>query len=53
MKKGTAKGAKTTKGPSGSFEVRRVVVNLRGTDRLAFRARNARSGEVCHGAVTF
>ncbi len=49
----TAKGTRTTKGPSGSFEVRRVVVNLRGADRLAFRARNPRTGEVCRGAVTF
>jgi hypothetical protein len=49
----TASGTKTTKGPSGSFEVRRVLVNLSGPDRIVFRARNLRSGEVCRGTVTF
>ncbi|WP_148572370.1 hypothetical protein [Nocardioides caldifontis] len=49
----TAKGTKTTRGASGSFEVRRVVVDLRGTDRLVFRAVDKRSGEVCRGTVRF
>jgi hypothetical protein len=49
----SARGTKTTKGPSGSFEVRRVVVNLSGTDKLVFRATNPRSGEVCRGVVHF
>jgi hypothetical protein len=49
----SARGTKTTKGRSGSFEVRRVVVDLRGTDRMVFRAVNQRSGEVCRGVVAF
>ncbi len=47
------KGAKFTRAPSGSFEVRRVMVNVKGDDRIVFRARNVRSGEVCRGALTF
>jgi hypothetical protein len=49
----SARGTATTKAPSGSFEVRRVVVNLAGADRMVFRAQNTRSGEVCRGVVTF
>jgi hypothetical protein len=49
----SAKGQATTRGASGSFEVRRVVVNLRGADDLVFRAVNDRSGELCRGKVTF
>lgn len=49
----TARGKATTSGPSGSFEVRRVVVNLKGEDVLKFRARNPASGEKCSGALTF
>jgi hypothetical protein len=47
----SAHGTRTTKAPSGSFEVHRRVVNLKGTDTLTFRARNSRSGEVCRGTV--
>jgi hypothetical protein len=47
------RGTKTTQGPSGSFEVRRVVVDLRGTDKLVFRATNPASGETCRGVVNF
>jgi hypothetical protein len=47
------RGSKITRGRSGSFEVRRVVVDLRGTDKLAFRARNPASGETCRGVVHF
>src|SRR5262245_52063879 len=46
-------GTKTTKAPSGSFEVRRLLVNLKGTETITFRARNPRSGEVCRGTVHF
>lgn len=49
----SSKGQATTKGPSGSFERRRVVVNLAGTDRLVFRASNPKTGEVCRGVVSF
>ena len=49
----TARGTKTTRAPSGSFEVRRVVVDLAGTDHLKLRARKGASGETCRGAVTY
>jgi hypothetical protein len=49
----SARGTKTTVAPSGSFEVRRVLVNLSGADRIVFKARNIRSDEVCRGALTF
>ena len=49
----TARGRATTSGPSGSFDVRRVVVNLEGEDALRFRARNPASGEKCNGALRF
>lgn len=42
-------GRRTTKAPSGSFEVRRVEPNLAGTDRFKARARNLSTGEVCAG----
>jgi hypothetical protein len=49
----SAQGTRTTRGRSGSFEVRRVSVNLRGTDSFVFRAVNVRSGEVCRGTVNY
>jgi hypothetical protein len=49
----SASGSKTTKAPSGSFTVRRVLVNLKGADDIVFKARNPKSGEVCRGALTF
>ena len=49
----SARGTATTRAPSGSFEVRRVVVNLAGTDHLTFRAINTGNGEVCRGSVDF
>ncbi len=49
----SSRGTATTSGPSGSFEVRRVVVNVVGTDRLVFRAHNPRSGEVCRGVLSY
>ena len=49
----TASGSKYTRAPSGSFEVRRVVVNLAGTDHLTFRARNPRTGQVCVARLAF
>lgn len=42
---------RTTKAPSGSFEVRRVINNKRGTDQVTAKARNLRSGEVCRGTA--
>src|SRR3954447_23354416 len=47
-----ARGNATTVAPSGSFEVRRVVDNAAGTDRIVFRATNPTTGEICQGALT-
>jgi hypothetical protein len=49
----SARGKKTTKAPSGSFEVRRLLVDLRGDDVIGWRARNPKSGEVCRGRLVF
>jgi hypothetical protein len=49
----SAKGSATTSGPSGSFEVRRKLVNMAGGDSIVFRARNPRSDEVCRGSLNF
>ena len=43
---------RVTRGPSGSFELRRVVGNLVGPDRIVARATRA-SGELCRAAATF
>lgn len=45
------KDLRTTKAPSGSFEVRRVINNKSGTDGVTAKATNLRSGEVCRGAA--
>jgi hypothetical protein len=49
----SAHGTRTTLAPSGSFTVRRTVVNLRGTDTITFRAVNTHSREVCRTTVLF
>ncbi len=49
----SARGTSTTKAPSGSFEVRRVVVDVSGTDSLVFRATNPKTGESCRGTVNY
>ena len=49
----SASGTRRTRGPSGSFEVRRTTVDSRGTDAFVFRARNDRTGELCRGNVNF
>jgi hypothetical protein len=49
----SARGKAKTHAPSGSFERRRVVVDLKGTDKLTFVARRPRTGEVCRGTVRF
>ena len=43
---------RTTRPPSGSFEVERRPLNRPGTDRIVARGVNLRSGEVCRGAAT-
>jgi len=46
------RGTRTTRGPSGSFELRRLVSDLAGPDRI--RARATRRGpETCRAAATF
>lgn len=49
----TASGIRYTQPPSGSFEVRRVVVDLAGTDHLTFRARNPRTGQLCVARLAY
>ena len=46
------RGVKTTRAPSGSFEVNRRPLNHLGPDRITARAVNLGSGEVCRGAAT-
>lgn len=47
----SARGKRVTKPPSGSFEVKRRVVDLKGTDQLKFRAKHRNTGEVCVGRL--
>jgi hypothetical protein len=47
------RGQRTTRAPSGSFEVRRVISDGAGPDRIVGRAVNPASGEVCRGVATF
>ena len=47
------RGRRTTRPPSGSFEVRKVIGNRAGSDRIVARAKNPRTGEVCRGVATF
>ena len=49
----SARGTKTTQAPSGSFEVRRLMVNLAGEDRIGLRAKNPNTGETCRGNLRF
>jgi hypothetical protein len=43
---------RTTRPPSGSFEIERHLRNTRGKDRIVARARALGSGEVCRGVAT-
>ena len=45
------RGTATTTARSGSFEVERKVVDLAGTDAIAFRA--VRDSQVCRGVVDY
>jgi hypothetical protein len=47
----SARGTDKTSGPSGSFEVRRRMANLAGTDHFVFRAEHG--GQVCRGTISF
>jgi hypothetical protein len=46
------RGTRVTRGPSGSFELRRVVNDTAGGDRIIARGTSP-SGEVCRAAATF
>jgi hypothetical protein len=46
------RGTRVTRGPSGSFELRRVVNDTAGGDRIIARGISP-SGEVCRAAATF
>ena len=47
----SASGSARTSGSSGSFEIRRSLVDLHGTDRFVFRAVRQRTGEVCRAVI--
>lgn len=49
----SARGTATTSAPSGSFEVRRLVVNAAGSDSIGWRARDVASGQTCRGHLQF
>jgi hypothetical protein len=49
----SARGNATTGGRSGSFDVRRLMVDLSGTDRIGWRATNPVTDEVCKGSLGF
>jgi hypothetical protein len=46
------RGVKVTRGPSGSFEARKLLGNSPGRDRVVATARALAGGEVCRGAAT-
>ena len=46
-------GIRTTTAPSGSFELRRLLTNGAGPDRIVARAVALRNGQTCRGAATF
>jgi hypothetical protein len=46
------RGIRTTRPPSGSFEVERLLRNPAGRDRVVATARALATGEVCRGAAT-
>jgi hypothetical protein len=46
------RGVRTTRGPSGSFELRRFLGNGPGRDRIVATARALRGGEVCTASTT-
>jgi hypothetical protein len=46
-------GSRRTLAPSGSFEVRRLLANRAGADRIVARARALSGGETCRGALSY
>ncbi len=49
----SAKGTKSTVSPSGSFAVRRVLVDVKGDDTIVFRAVNPKNDEVCRARLVY
>jgi hypothetical protein len=49
----SASGHRVTRGASGSFEVRRVMVDRRGTDTIVFGAKLTGTSRVCRGVIRF
>ncbi|HEU4529188.1 MAG TPA: hypothetical protein VFT80_14815 [Actinomycetota bacterium] len=47
------RGTRTTKAPSGSFEVRVVTSDPAGTDTIRGKAVNVATGEACRGTASF
>lgn len=45
-------GIRRTKAPSGSFEVRRLLDNKGGTDRIVAKARALSNGQTCRGELS-
>lgn len=45
-------GVKTTKAPSGSFTVRRMLDNKAGADRIVAKARALSNGQTCRGELS-
>lgn len=45
-------GIRTTRAPSGSFEVGRLLAGSAGTDRIVAKARSLSSGETCSAALS-
>jgi hypothetical protein len=45
------RGIRTTRAPSGSFEVRKFTSNAPGSDKIVAKARNLRSGVLCKGVA--
>ncbi len=46
-------GIRTTRAPSGSFEVRRLLAASPGTNRIVASAKAMHGGERCHAVITF
>jgi len=49
----SAKGRATTKPPSGSYEVRRLLIDASGVDRIGIRSTNTVTLESCAGNLRF
>ena len=47
------RGTRRTVAPSGSFELRRLLDNGAGVDRIAASARALTGGEVCRGSLSY